>query len=221
MEFGIYLREIPKALLLSAELTLGSLGVGLFIGLFVALMRIGTIRPLRWLASSYIEVVRGVPLFVQILYIYYGIGYLIRDYFHPSPLTSAIAAFGICYGAYTAEVFRAGFQSVERAQMEAARALGLSRGQALRYVILPQAIRNVLPALGNEGIALLKDTSLASAVTLPELTMTGRTIQSITYKPFEVWTVVAISYLSLTVPLSLLVRAMEQRLHVQGTRHTD
>jgi len=221
MDIKPYVDEIPGALARTAALTGAALGVGIVLGLVVALARMGPVKPLRVAATVYVETIRGIPLFVQILYLYYGVGYLIRTLYVPSPFVAATAAFGLCYAAYIAEIFRAGLQSVDRGQTEAARALGLSRRASMRHVVLPQAFRNILPALGNEGIALLKDTSLASAVTINELTMTGRTITSISYKPFEVWTVVALCYLALTIPLSFTIRTLEARLRVRGASHPD
>ncbi len=219
--WGTFATEIPRALAWTAALTGASLALGLVFGLLIALLRVGPWKPGRVLSALYVEVVRGIPLFVQILYIYYGVGYLIRQWHVPSPFLSATVAFGVCYAAYIAEIFRAGVQSVDRGQSEAARALGLTRRQTMRLVVLPQAIRNVLPALGNEGVAMLKDTSLASVVTINELTMMGRTITSLTYEPFLVWTVVAGCYLALTLPLSWAVRRLERRLRVRAAAHHD
>lgn len=212
-----YLEILPRALANTALLTVTSLAVGLVLGLLVGLARIGPVKPLRIAATVYVELIRGIPLAVQIFYIYYGFGYLIRKVYVPSPFVSATAAFGICYAAYIAEIFRAGFQSLDRGQTEAARALGLTRRQALRHVLLPQAFRNILPALGNEGIALLKDTSLASVVTISELTQSGKALASLTLRFFEVWTVIALCYVALTLPLSWGVRRLEARLRVRGS----
>ncbi|MBI2920986.1 MAG: amino acid ABC transporter permease [Planctomycetes bacterium] len=211
-----WLEILPRALANTALLTVTSLAVGLVLGLIVGLARIGPIKPLRIAAAVYVELIRGIPLAVQIFYIYYGFGYLIRKVYNPNPFVSATAAFGICYAAYIAEIFRAGFQSLDRGQTEAARALGLTRRQALRHVLLPQAFRNILPALGNEGIALLKDTSLASVVTISELTQSGKALASLTLRFFEVWTVIALCYIALTLPLSWGVRRLEARLRVRG-----
>ncbi|MEK7468694.1 MAG: amino acid ABC transporter permease [Planctomycetota bacterium] len=220
MDLKPYLESLPSAIANTALLTVCSLAVGIVLGLVIGLARVSSIKPLRMAAAVYVEVVRAIPLFVQILYLYYGIGYLIRKIYIPSPFVSATAAFGLCYAAYIAEIFRAGFQSLDRGQSEAARALGLTRPQAMRWVLLPQAFRNILPALGNEGVALLKDTSLASVVTITELTQVGGQLTNRIYKPFEVWTVIALCYLALTLPLSWAVRKLEARLRVRGTSHT-
>ncbi|KAF0241077.1 MAG: polar amino acid transport system permease [Planctomycetota bacterium] len=219
MNIKLYVQTLLPALGWTALLTVTSLTVGVALGLVIGLARVGPVRSLRNAAAIYVELVRGIPLFVQILYIYYGIGYLIRNIYVPSPFVSATVAFGICYAAYIAEIFRAGFQSLDRGQAEAARALGMTRRQTTRLVLLPQAFRNILPALGNEGVALLKDTSLASVVTIGELTQAGRALSSLTLKSFEVWTVVALIYVALTLPLSWGVRKLEARLRVRGAAH--
>ncbi len=219
MDSQPYFEILPAALGRTALLTVTSLAVGLVLGLVVGLARVGPVKFLRVAAAVYVEVIRGIPLFVQILYIYYGVGYLIRKVYVPSPFISATVAFGICYAAYIAEIFRAGFQSLDRGQAEAARALGLTRGQAMRFVLLPQAFRNILPALGNEGVALLKDTSLASVVTIAELTQSGKSLASLTLKYFEVWTVIALCYVAMTLPLSWAIRKLEARLRVRGAAH--
>jgi polar amino acid transport system permease protein len=121
---------------------------------------------------------------------------------------------GINSGAYVTEIFRGGIQSIERGQMEAARSLGLSYLQAMRYIILPQAFKRILPPLGNEFIAMLKDSSLASTIAIAELMRVGREITSRTFRSFEVLAVVALMYLAITLPLSLIVRYTERRMSV-------
>lgn len=214
-----YLESLPSAIANTALLTVCALSVGIALGLVIGLARISSVGWLKMAAAAYVEVVRAIPLFVQILYLYYGVGYLIRKIYVPSPFISATVAFGVCYAAYIAEIFRAGFQSLDKGQTEAARALGMSRRQSMRFVLLPQAFRNILPALGNEGVAMLKDTSLASVVTITELTQVGGQLTNRIYKPFEVWTVIALCYLALTLPLSWAVRKLEARLRVPGTSH--
>jgi polar amino acid transport system permease protein len=215
-----YLEFLPAALGRTAFLTVVSLVVGLALGLLIGIARVSHIKVLRACATAYIEVIRGIPLVVLILYLYYGLGMFVGRFWVASPYFYAVAAFGLCYAAYIAEIFRAGFQSLDRGQGEAARALGLSRGQSMRHVLLPQAFRNILPALGNEGVALLKDTSLASAITIPEITLAGKSYASFSYRFFEVWTVIALCYLALTLPLTWGVRRLEARLGVRGTSHT-
>ena len=219
MDLKPYLESLPAAIVNTAILTVSSLAVGTVLGLGIGLARISSIGWLRVASAAYVEIVRAIPLFVQILYLYYGVGYLIRKIYVPTPFLSVTIAFGICYAAYIAEIFRAGFQSLDKGQAEAARALGMTRRQSMRFVLLPQAFRNILPALGNEGVAMLKDTSLASVVAITELTQVGGQLTNRIYKPFEVWTVIALCYLALTLPLSWAIRKLEARLRVRGAAH--
>lgn len=177
------------------------------------------------LSTIYVEVFRGVPMLVQVLYL----GFVIRPFAKTflsdmlgtqvefSEFSAAVLGLGMGYGAYIAEVFRAGIQSIHRGQMEAARSLGMSYGQAMRHVILPQAIRRVLPPLANDGVALLKDSSFVSVLSVADLTRQGRLYMSRTYRAFESWNMVAVSYLVMTFLFSGLARALERRMS-QGER---
>lgn len=177
------------------------------------------------LATMYVEVFRGIPMLVQVLYL----GFVIRPFAKTflsemlgtqvefSEFNAAVLGLGLGYGAYIAEVFRAGIQSIHRGQMEAARSLGMNYGQAMRHVILPQAIRRVLPPLANDGVALLKDSSFVSVLSVADLTRQGRLYMSRTYRAFESWNMVAISYLVMTFLFSGLARALERRMS-QGER---
>ncbi|MGC9398823.1 MAG: amino acid ABC transporter permease [Anaerolineae bacterium] len=203
------------------------LGVGLLGGL-------GRVSPrplLRNITAFYVEVVRGIPLLVQLLFIYYAFPQvldiagefiietipawsdlgetLVRAQL--SPFWAAVAGLTICYGAYMTEVFRAGIESVPHGQLEAALALGMNRRQAMGTIILPQAIRVALPPIGNDFIALLKDSSLVSVVAVADLTRRGREFISTTFIPLEGWTMVALLYLVLTLVVSRGVAAVERR----------
>jgi polar amino acid transport system permease protein len=188
--------------------------LGLVIGVLVALGRISKNTLTKIISGIYVEVVRGVPTLVILVYIYYGIGSFVRV----DPYVGAIVGFGICYGAYIGEIFRAGIQSVGRGQIEGARALGFTYLGAMRYVVFPQAVRNVLPALGNEGVALLKDTSLASVLAVVELTQAGNLVRARTYRSFEVLTLVALMYFGVTFVLSRFTRRLEVGLRNPWTR---
>lgn len=177
------------------------------------------------LATMYVEVFRGIPMLVQVLYL----GFVIRPFVKTflsnalgtqvefSEFNAAVLGLGLGYGAYIAEVFRAGIQSIHRGQMEAARSLGMNYSQAMRHVILPQAIRRVLPPLANDGVALLKDSSFVSVLSVADLTRQGRLYMSRTYRAFESWNMVAVSYLVMTFLFSGLARALERRMS-QGER---
>lgn len=194
----------------TVQLLGGSLLVGLTLGLVVAVTRLSQCRVLRWLAGAYIEAMRGIPLLVLLLFLYFGLQSVIGEAWRIEAFWAAVSAFGLCYGAYFAEVFRAGVQSVDVGQTEAARALGLTSAQTLRHIVLPQAIRNILPALVNESVALLKDTSLASVIAIPEMTQRARLEVARTYETFRVWGAVALIYLVLTLGLSWVARRWER-----------
>ena len=179
-----------------------------FIGLITGLGRISRIRIINRIATVYVEVIRGIPLLVQIFYIYYALGRFLQI----PDIASAVIAMAVCYGAYLGEIFRAGIQSIPKGQMEAALALGMSRTQALSKIILPQTIKVVLPPVGNEFIALLKDSSLVSILAVSDLLRRGREFASKTFYYFETYTMVALIYLVITLFLSRLVGIMEERL---------
>jgi polar amino acid transport system permease protein len=181
---------------------------GTIIGLLVALARISSNRLLRSASTGYVEFFRGTPLLVQIFIIAFGIGHWINV----PDFLAGVAALSINSGAYTSEIFRAGIQSISKGQMEAGRSLGLSYSQTMWYVIIPQAFRFCVPPLGNEFIALLKDSSLVSIIAITDLMRAGREITGRTVRPFETYTLVAFLYLAMTLPLTLLVRYMERRL---------
>ncbi len=172
------------------------------------------------ISTVYVEVFRGVPMLVQVLYLGFVIRPFIKGFLSDalgtpvdfSEFNAAVLGLGLGYGAYIAEVFRAGIQSIHRGQMEAARSLGMNYAQSMRYVVLPQALRRVLPPLANDGVALLKDSSFVSVLSVADLTRQGRLYMSRTYRAFESWNMVAVSYLVLTFLLSGLARALERRL---------
>ena len=203
---------LPDGILKTFEVTLMSIACALVVGLLTGVGRISRIVPINRIATIYVEVVRGIPLLVQIFYIYYAMGKIVQV----PDIFAAVIAMTICYGAYLGEIFRAGIQSIHKGQMEAAIALGLSRGQAMRRIILPQTVRVVLPPLGNEFIALLKDSSLVSILAVSDLLRRGREYASKTFDYFEAFTVVALVYLVMTLFFSRLVALMEQRMNRSG-----
>ena len=203
---------LPDGILKTFEVTLMSIACALVVGLIAGLGRISRIMILNRIATIYVEIIRGIPLLVQIFYIYYAMGKIIQV----PDIFAAVIAMTICYGAYLGEIFRAGIQSIHKGQMEAAIALGLTRGQALRRIILPQTVRVVLPPLGNEFIALLKDSSLVSILAVSDLLRRGREYASKTFDYFEAFTVVALVYLVMTLFFSRLVALMEERMNRRG-----
>lgn len=198
---------------ITIEITMLSVALGMIIGLFVGIARISTIKPLRWLAAVYIDFLRGTPLLVQIFLIYFALPVILDQ--RVDPFFAAITACGINSGAYIAEIFRAGIQAIDAGQMEAGRSLGMTWVQTMRYIIVPQAFKNVVPPLGNEFIALLKDSSLVSVIGFEELTRRGQLIIARTYGSLEIWLSVAIIYLAMTLTISRLVAYIEKRLNTR------
>jgi His/Glu/Gln/Arg/opine family amino acid ABC transporter permease subunit len=195
------------------RLTLLSLLFGMPLGLLAALGRISHFRPFSVMAGFYVETIRGTPLLVQIFFVYYvlpAVGITLAE------LPAALVALSVNSGAYIAEIFRAGIQSVEAGQMEAARSLGMTYSLAMRLVVLPQAVRRVLPPLTNEAIALLKDSSLVSVMGMTELTRRGQELSSSYAAPMTVWPLVALFYLLMTLPLTRLAQYLEARWRVKG-----
>ncbi|SKA87566.1 amino acid ABC transporter membrane protein, PAAT family (TC 3.A.1.3.-) [Paucidesulfovibrio gracilis DSM 16080] len=217
------LKFVPDGVLVTFEVTILSIIGALILGLFTGLGRLSRIRPINLIASTYVEVVRGIPLLVQLFYIYFALGQLFRELPETNavfiflknmpPLVAAVMAMSICYGAYMGEVFRAGIESIDKGQTEASRSLGFNRSQTMRYVILPQAWRTILPPVGNEFIALLKDSSLVSILAVADLLRRGREFASVSFNYFEAYTMVALVYLLITLILSKAVSHMESRLN--------
>ena len=195
---------------ITIQITAISVGLGLIIGMFVGIARICNVKVLRDLATVYIDFLRGTPLLVQIFLIYFALPMVVGQ--RVDPFIAAITACGINSGAYIAEIFRAGIQAIDEGQMEAGRSLGMSWVQTMRYIIVPQAFKNVIPPLGNEFIALLKDSSLVSVIGFEELTRRGQLIIARTYGSLEIWITVALIYLVMTLTISRLVSYMEKRL---------
>ena len=195
---------------ITIQITAISVGLGLIIGMFVGIARISNVKLLRWLAAIYIDFLRGTPLLVQIFLIYFALPVILEQ--RVDPFIAAITACGINSGAYIAEIFRAGIQAIDEGQMEAGRSLGMTWVQTMRYIIVPQAFKNIVPPLGNELIALLKDSSLVSVIGFEELTRRGQLIIARTYGSLEIWISVALIYLVMTLTISRLVAYLEKRL---------
>ena len=200
--------QLLKGALLTLELTALSLLIGIPSGLFFALMRISAIKPLKWIATVYVEVVRGTPLLMQIYVIYFVLPAVGLEL---SAMVSGVLALSLNAAAYISEIFRAGIESIDSGQMEAARSLGMTYPQAMQNVILPQTIRRVLPPMTNEAVALLKDSSLVSVVALAELMRVGKEIATNGGSPTTVYLSVAVFYLVMTLPLTWLVRRLEDQ----------
>jgi polar amino acid transport system permease protein len=208
----LVINSFPLLLLgagVTIKITALSVAVGVVIGLFVGVARISSFRLLRFLAAVYVDFFRGTPLLVQIFLVYFALPVVTGQ--RIDPYVAAIGACGVNSGAYVAEIFRAGIQSVDAGQMEAGRSLGMTWMQTMRYIIIPQAFKRVIPPLGNEFIALLKDSSLVSVIGFEELTRRGQLIIAKTYGSLEIWLAVAIIYLVMTLSISRFVAYLERR----------
>jgi polar amino acid transport system permease protein len=193
---------------LTIVVTLGSLLLSTLLGLVWALMRVSGIGLLSMLSAGLINVIRGIPIIVLLFYLYFVMPDLgVRL----TALQAAILGLGIAYSAYQAENFRAGIEAIDKGQIEAAQAIGMGWWATMRRVVLPQAVKIVLPPYGNIMIMLLKDSSQASTITVAELALQGKLIASSTFKNTSVFTLVALMYLTMSIPLILLVRHFEKR----------
>ncbi|MFN2134254.1 MAG: ABC transporter permease subunit [Anaerolineae bacterium] len=209
-----------KGIMLTVRATILGYGLALLLGLIAGLMLVSRSPITLAISKLYVEVIRGIPLLVIVLYAGFVLSPYIREATNGGVdlrgFPGAVIGLGFGYGAYLAEVFRAGIQSIHRGQMEAARSLGMSYFQSMRHVILPQALRVVLPPLGNDFIAMLKDSSLISVVALPEILQQGRLWVSRTFRAFEGYNTVALFYLVMTLVLSLVVRVIERKTALPG-----
>ncbi|WP_110643192.1 amino acid ABC transporter permease [Salinicola sp. CPA57] len=199
------LKGLPYTLLIS----FAGLAIGFVVGIVFGLMRISPTRWLRFPAVVYIEVFRGTPVLVQVLFIFYGLPTLLGGPINA--LTAGIAAIALNAGAYISEIVRGGVQSIERGQREAGLSLGLSPPQTFRYVIWPQALRRMIPALGNQGIVSIKDTSLFSVIGVGELVRQGQVYIANTFTALEVYFMIALLYLAITLSLSLALSLLERK----------
>ena len=214
-DMNLVVNSFPLLLIgagVTIQITVLSTAIGFVIGLVVGVARISHLRPLRLLAEVYVEFFRGTPLLVQIFLFYFALPVITGQ--RIDPFIAAISACGINSGAYVAEIFRAGIQSVDEGQMEAGRSLGMTWLQTMRYIIVPQAFKRVIPPLGNEFIAMLKDSSLVSVIGFEELTRRGQLIIAKTYGSFEIWLSVAVIYLVMTLPISRFVAYLARRCRV-------
>ena len=209
--FELVVNSFPLRLVgagVTIKITALSVALGVVIGLFVGIARLSRLRILRVLAAVYVDFFRGTPLLVQIFLVYFALPVITGQ--RVDPFVAAIGSCGINSGAYVAEIFRAGIQSIDKGQMEAGRSLGMTWVQTMRYIIVPQAFKRVIPPLGNEFIALLKDSSLVSVIGFEELTRRGQLIIAKTYGSLEIWISVAVIYLAMTLTISRFVAYQER-----------
>ena len=203
-----FLPILLQGVWLTIVVTIGSLLLSTVLGLIWAMMRVSGIKVLSMLSASLINVIRGIPIIVLLFYLYFvmpDLGVTL------SALQAAILGLGIAYSAYQAENFRAGIEAIDKGQIEAAQSIGMGWWLTMRRVVLPQAVRIVLPPYGNVMIMMLKDSSQASTITVAELALQGKLIASSTFKNTSVFTLVALMYLTMSIPLILLVRHFEKK----------
>ena len=209
-------------ILITILVTVVSYFLMLIAGLFGGLGRLAKNKIIFGISTLYVEVIRGIPLLVQLIGWYFASPVIIQKIgtwlsyqplieYRANPIITAIIAITVCYGAYMSEIVRAGIQSIPKGQMEAARSLGMSHFQAMRFVILPQAFRVILPPMGNEFIALLKDSSLVSVVAVADLTRRGREFMAANFNPIETWAMVALLYLIMTLFAARVVSYIEKK----------
>ena len=212
-------------------MTLVAFGLAGLLGLLIALARTSGNPWLRQISTFYVEIIRGIPILVALFYVAFvgapamvvAANWLLTPLLQSEiikPLTvrdfdftwRAIVALTVCYSAFIAEIFRAGIEAVDRGQVEAARSLGLSPWSTFRFIVAPQALRTILPPLGNDFVSMIKDTALVSALGVQDITQLGKVYSSGSFKFFETYNVVAFLYLIMTISLSLLVRLLEDRM---------
>ena len=211
-DFSLIWNSLPLLLAgagVTIEITAIAVGLGFIFGLITSVCRLSGVKVLQVIAVCYFNIIRGTPMLVQIFLIYFALPMVIGE--RINPFVAAVAACSINSGTYVSEIFRAGIQSVDKGQMEAGRSLGLSWMQTMRYVILPQAFKHVIPPLGNEFISMTKETSLVSVIGFEELTRRGQLIIAKTYGSFEIWLTVAAIYLVMTLTIARLVSYLERR----------
>lgn len=205
--------SLVSGLSVTIEITLVSLVIAILLGLIFGLMAISNKVFLKTVARIYVDIIRGTPLIVQAFFIYFGLPNVLEN-FKINAFTAGVIAISINAGAYMVEIFRGGIMAVDKGQMEAARSLGLPYSKAMLKIILPQAVRKMVPAFINQFIISLKDTSILTVIGIRELTQSGEIIIANNYKAFETWTMIGIMYFVIITILSYAARGLERRLKV-------
>jgi len=208
--FGRIIKFLLPAVPMTLAITFSSFLSAIVLGLLVALIRTSHIVLFQKIARIYVDVIRGVPLLVQIFFIYFGIGKILNL----SQFPAGVIAISICYSAYLSEIFRAGIEAIPKGQFDASKSLGMNAIQTMRYVILPQAFRIVIPPISNEFIACLKDSSLVSIIGLRELTRAGREFYSQYFVDFETWFIVGFIYFVMVMVISKFIFYIEKKYKI-------
>jgi len=210
MKYGLKPGPLLNGVYVTLQISFASIFIAFILGMVSALLRLSDSVVGRFLSYCYVESIRNTPLIVQIFFMYFALAPI----FNISAFASAVTALSLFEGAYISEIMRAGILSIRQGQWEAAWSLGLGRIQTYRHIILPLAMRRVLPPLTGQGVSLIKDSALVSTISIYDLTMVGQSIVSDTFLSFEVWFTVAFLYLMLTVPLSILSGFVEKKFDV-------
>ena len=204
-----YYTTYIDATVTTLKVSLIALLIGLLLGIVICLAKISTIKVLNVLATIYVEVIRNTPILVQIMIIYFALPEVGISF---TPFMSAIIALSINSGAYVSEIFRSGILAIDKGQMEAGRSLGLSYFQTMKFIILPQALKNSLPALGNEFISLVKESSIVYFVGVADIMFAANTVKNATYETFGPYLIAAAIYFIITSVLSFLIKRLEKKL---------
>lgn len=202
-----------KGLQVTLYIFLIAILLGFLIGLVVALLRLAPLKILNWIAKAYVDAIRGTPFIVQLFFIYFGVNSL--QVISLNSTTAGIITVAINAGAYFSEIIRAGIQSIDKGQTEAARSIGFTSAQTMRFIILPQAFRRMLPTITNQSIISLKDTSLLSVIGIADLTQQGQIQASATFEAFKIWLAVGIIYFIIIYLLTLLANFVERRFQLR------
>ena len=224
--YGRILTFVQDGIVVTIFITITTFALTMILGLICGLGRVSKNRVIYGVTSVYVEIIRGIPLLVQLLVWYFAVPALIVQvgnaiHFRPfqqylaNPIVMAIVGISICYAAYMAEIVRAGIEALPTGQMEAARSLGMTKSQSMRYVILPQAYRSIMPTIGNEFIALLKDSSLISVVSVADLTRRGREFLSFSSRPIETYLMMALLYLLMTLISTRIARIIKNKTKLE------
>lgn len=224
--YGRIFTFVQDGIVVTIFITITTFALTMILGLICGLGRVSKNRVIYGVTSVYVEIIRGIPLLVQLLVWYFAVPALIVQvgnaiHFRPfqqylaNPIVMAIVGISICYAAYMAEIVRAGIEALPTGQMEAARSLGMTKSQSMRYVILPQAYRSIMPTIGNEFIALLKDSSLISVVSVADLTRRGREFLSFSSRPIETYLMMALLYLLMTLISARIARIVENKTKLE------
>ncbi|MCD7709192.1 MAG: amino acid ABC transporter permease [Clostridiales bacterium] len=218
----IYIIQVYGTMLLAALgktllMTLAALVAAMVIGMIFGLMNVGHVRVLNLIGTVYVDAVRGVPLIVLAYFIYFGVPAGIQGIgfsgFRLTAFQAGMIALSMNCGAYMAEIIRAGIESVDRGQMEAGRSLGLSYGSTMAFIVVPQAVRTMIPSIINQFIITLKDTSILSVIGFAELTNVGKTIMGNTFRNLQTWAIIGVMYLIVIVALSRVAKLLERRVN--------